>query len=158
MSSIIKYTPFIEKEVRAPRSSIQPMNIYRISSYKTVEGKLKSMGGSQSALVFVIGLHPNPLTEKQINCLKISEIEPNDFLRWLKRIVDPRKKDNIDEHKHLSELLIRSDKTGQKLFEQYVKPSGIVYKKSNSIYRTYDLGGIRYAQEVHFNKDILKGL
>ena len=156
MNFNIQYKQFIENEVRVSKALIEPMNIYRISSYVNTDGDVSAKAGNNSDLIFVIGTFPTPQLDKKINCLKINGIHPDKFTKWLKRLVDKRKIDNIDEIVHLKELLIPTDKTGKRIFEQYVKPSTIVYNLNESIYRTYNTTGIRYIQEVFLTKDKLK--
>ena len=152
------YKEYIDTESRIAKTQVEVMNLYRISSYKTVEGDIQSKGGNQSDLVFVIGTFPTPQKDKKINCLKISEISPDKFMMWLKKLVDKRKIDEIDTIIHLNELLIKSDNTGKLIFERFVKPSPIVYNLKDSIYRTYNTNGIRYIQEVFLKKEKLKEL
>lgn len=152
------YKEYIDTESRIAKTQVEVMNLYRISSYKTVEGDIQSKGGNQSDLVFVIGTFPTPQKDKKINCLKISEIRPDKFMMWLKKLVDKRKIDEIDTIIHLNELLIKSDNTGKLIFERFVKPSPIVYNLKDSIYRTYNTNGIRYIQEVFLKKEKLKEL
>lgn len=158
MSYILQYRDYIDVESRITKTQIEPMNVYRISSYKTADGKLQSKGGSQSDLIFVIGTFPTPQNDRKVNCLKISEIHPDKFMMWLKRLVDKRKIDELDSIIHLEELLVKSDNTGKLIFERFVKPSPIVYNLKDSIYRTYNTSGIRYIQEVFLKKEKLKEL
>lgn len=154
--SLLDYKPLIESEGRVSRSQIKPLNVYRISSYKTTDGKLKSMGGNDSSLIVVIGLIPLALNDMKINALKISELQPEKFFRWLKGLRKPADKLNIDEYRSLNELLIDTDRSGKVLFERYVKSSPIVYGLRESIYRTYNFTGIRYISEVRFKNEVLK--
>jgi hypothetical protein len=154
--SLLDYKPLIESEGRVSRSQVKPLNVYRISSYKTTDGKLKSMGGNDSSLIVVIGLIPLALNDMKINALKISELPPEKFFRWLKGLRKPLDRINIDEYRSLNELLIDTDRSGKVLFERYVKPSPIVYGLKDSIYRTYNFTGIRYISEVRFKTEVLK--
>jgi hypothetical protein len=158
MNYNLRYKEYIDTESRIAKTQIEPMNIYRISSYKTIEGDIQSKGGNQSDLVFVIGTFPTPQKDRKINCLKISEIRPDKFMMWLKKLVDKRKVDETDTIIHLNELLIKSDNTGKLIFERFIKPSSIVYNLKDSIYRTYNTNGIRYIQEVFLKKEKLKEL
>jgi len=153
MNYTSQYKKFIQSEVRASKQSISPMNLYRISTYKTVDGKLKSEPGDKSSIVFVTGLHPNPQKDKLINCLKVSELPPLEFMGWLKKLVNKNVK--LEEIVRLSDLLIKTEPTGKRLFEQYVKPSNIVYNLKESIYRTYNVTGIIYIQEIFLKEDTI---
>jgi hypothetical protein len=156
MNFNIQYKQFIENEVRVSKALVEPMNIYRISSYVKSDGKIESKSGTNSDLIFLIGTHPTPQSDKKLNCLKISEIHPDKFIKWLGRLVDKRTK--IDEVLQLSDMLIKSDNTGKLIFERYIKPSPIVYNLKESIYRTYNLNGIRYIQQVQLNRKIIEKL
>lgn len=153
MNYTSEYKKFIQSEVRTSKQSIAPMNLYRISTYKTVDGKLKSQPDDKSSIIFVTGLHPTPQKDKLINCLKVSEIPPLKFMGWLKKIVDKNVK--LEEVVRLSDLLIKTEPTGKRLFEQYVKPSNVVYNLKESIYRTYNVTGILYIQEIFLTQDTI---
>lgn len=154
--SLLDYKPLIESEGRISRSQIKPLNVYRITSYKTTDGKLKSMDGNNSSLIIVIGLVPLSLNDMKINALKISELRPEKFFAWLRGLRKPTDKLNIDEYRSLNELLIDTDITGKVLFERHVYLNPIVYGLKESIYRTYNFTGIRYISEVRFKTEVLK--
>jgi hypothetical protein len=143
------YKLLIEREVRIARLNIEPMNVYRISQYTTTSGSAKPLSGDRSSLVFVVGLHPHPQKDKLINCLKLNDLPVDKFFKWLRTI----KGNTVGVD--LSEWLIGSDKSGKRLFEQYIKPSKLVYNLDKSIYRTYDLTGVTHARKVIFKQDVL---
>jgi hypothetical protein len=151
MSFALQYKPLIESEKRASKSSLIPRNVYRISSYEFADGEQRSLTGQNSSLIFLIGIY-----DKKLIALKISEVTPKIFFDWLKTIqlkgLTPQK---IDESKSLDELIILDNTTGSKIFDGYVKGRPI-YNKKPSPYRTYNLDGVKYIQEVKFKKDILK--
>lgn len=147
------YTKYIESERRIARTLIRPMNIYRISSYRDVGGDFRRLIGRDYTLIFVIGIHGGKLS-----CIKITELEPEEFFGWLRTIVNIRTDMSIDEMKRLEDILVkRNDVTGKRIFEEYVKNSTLVYKnKKEPAYRTYILSGISYVMEVTLKKSILK--
>ena len=151
MSFTLQYKPLIESEKRASKTTLIPRNVYRISSYEFADGEQKSLTGQNSSLIFLIGIY-----EKKLVSLKISEVKPDIFFKWLKTVqlkgLTPQQ---FDEAKSLNELIILDSKTGNKIFDGYVKGKPI-YNKKPSPYRTYNLDGVKYIQEVNFKKDILK--
>jgi hypothetical protein len=151
MSFALQYKPLIESEKKLGKSLIKPGNIYRIMVYKYADGVTKSLSGPTSALIFAIGIY-----DKQLFCLKISEIKPEKFFKWLKLVFLKNLNDeNFDTSQHLMELLVKADKSGKKLYSSYVKPSTIAKGPLNP-YRTYNLSGITLVQEVKIKKEILK--
>ena len=74
------YKPIISEELGVGPNLIKPRNIYKINSYKYIDGKTKSLAGNDTSLVFVIGVSP----EKVISGIKINMIKPNIFYRWFK--------------------------------------------------------------------------
>ena len=147
------YKKYIEKERRIARTMIRPMNVYRIINYRTVEGDYRRFVGEDYTLVFVLGIH-----EGKISCIKISELEPAAFFGWLRDLVNIRPGVSIDDIRRLEEILVRQvDRSGKRIFEQYVKESTLVYKhKKDPVYRTYTISGIKYAMEVDLKKSLLK--
>lgn len=151
MPFALQYKSLIESEKRASKSSLIPRNVYRISSYEYADGEQKSLAGAKSSLIFLIGIY-----ERKLISLKISEIRPDIFFKWLKTIqLKGLTEQKINESKSLDELIILDNKTGNKIFDGYVKGKPI-YNMKPSPYRTYNLDGIKYIQEVNFKKDILK--
>lgn len=151
MPFTLQYKPLIESEKRASKTSLRPRNVYRISSYEYADGEQRSLTGQKSSLIFLIGIY-----DKKLISLKLSEIKPDIFFKWLKTIqLKNLTNQQIDESKSLEELVILDSKTGNKIFDGYVKGKSI-YNRKPSPYRTYNLDGIKYIQEVNFKKDILK--
>lgn len=151
MPFALQYKPLIESEKKLGKALIKPGNIYRIMVYKYADGVTKSLSGPTSALIFSIGIY-----DKQLFCLKLSEIKPEKFLKWLKKVfLKDLTDERIDTSEHLMELLVKADKSGKKLYSSYVKPSTIAKGPINP-YRTYNLSGITIVQEVKIKKEILK--
>jgi hypothetical protein len=151
MSFVLQYKNLIESEVKLSKSQIKPRNIYRILVYEYADGERKSLAGAKSTLVFVIGIF-----EKQLFCLKISEIKPEKFFLWLKNVFKKTlTEQDIDESEHLMEVLVLGDRSGKKIYSSYVKPTPIARGTINP-YRNYNLSGITIVQEVKIKKEILK--
>lgn len=148
-----QYKKFIDKEERASKASLQPRNLYRISSYDYADGEPRSLAGINSSLIFVFGIH-----EKKLNCLKLNDVKPEKFEKWLPTILKPALKESeIDEMKMLDEILIDSDRSGARLFESKIK-SNPIYLNEPRPYRTYNINGLRMIQEVKLKKEFLKSL
>jgi hypothetical protein len=79
------YKSYIEEEVGVGKTAIKPRNVYIIESYVYADGKQKSFSGNNTAYVFVIGISP----EKVISCIKLSEIKPDKFFKWLQQLFNP---------------------------------------------------------------------
>jgi len=147
------YNKFIDKEVRISKSLITPGNLYRISSYDYADGENRSLAGANSSLVFVFGIH-----EKKLNCLKLNDVSTEVFKSWLKTLIKSTiRAEDIDSMKRLEELIIESDIQGNRLFESKIKGKPI-YNTNPRPYRTYNMTGLKYIQEVKLKADFLKSL
>jgi len=147
------YSRFIDKEARISKSLITPGNLYRISSYSYSDGEARAQTGPNSSLVFVFGIH-----EKKLNCLKLNDVSPDIFKNWLKTLLkSDLKSEDIDSMKKLEDIIIESDMQGNKLFESKIKGKSI-YNTNPRLYRTYNIAGLNYIQEVKLKSDFLKSL
>ncbi len=77
------YKSYIEAEVSVGKTAIKPRNVYIVESYVYADGKQKSFSGNNTAYIFVIGISP----EKVISCIKLSEIKPDKFFKWLQPLL-----------------------------------------------------------------------
>jgi hypothetical protein len=148
----LQYKPLILSEESVSKSQILPRNIYKITSYQYIDGKIKTLSGTKTSIVFVIGI----TTDKKLTCIKISDIKPDKFFKWLK----PLFKKGLTEsdwkaEQKLGQLLILGDKQGSKIFNQFVR-SNQIYTKEPTSYRTYNISGIKQIQEIRIKPDILK--
>jgi hypothetical protein len=147
-----QYKPLILSEESVSKSQILPRNIYRITSYQYADGQTKTLSGTTTSIVFVIGI----TSDKKLTCIKISDIKPDKFFQWLK----PLFKKGLTEsdwkaEQKLGQLLILGDKQGSKIFNQFVR-SNQIYTKEPTSYRTYNISGIKQIQEIRIKSDILK--
>ena len=153
MSFALQYKPLIESETSVSKTLVLPRNVYRINSYKYSDGKQKTLSGTTSTIVFVVG----KTTDKKLSCIKISEIKPEKFFKWLEKLyIKGLTEENWTKAEKLEELLIEADVKGSKVFNSFVKPDAIIYGDNPNIYRTYSLTGIKQIEEVKFKKDVLK--
>jgi hypothetical protein len=151
MSFSLQYKPFIEKEDPISKILLRPKNIYKIVYYQYADGTAKSLSGPKTAYVFVTGIY-----DKKLVCLKISEIQPDKFFMWLKKLFQKSlTNEKIDENERLDEIMIRSDRNGSSLFSKYVNGNSTIMGRKN-IYRTYNMDGIKQISEIVIKKDTLK--
>lgn len=145
------YRPLIHSQLRVPRSRIRPNNIYRLATYKTVEGEMKRLSGLNETLLFVTGLF-----EGNIYGLKLNNIMPRFFFQWSQKIVTNtdvlQEEDDIISFSKLTEV---RDLRGQFLYENYIRENPIL-EKPKIPFRTYKLSGIQYISEVYLKKDVLE--
>lgn len=153
MPFALQYKPLIESETSVSKTLVLPRNVYRIISYKYSDGKQKTLAGTSSTIVFVIG----KTTDKKLSCIKISEIKPNLFFKWLSKLyIKGLTDENWIKAEKLQDLIIEADIKGSKIFNSFVKPDATIYGDNPNLYRTYNLTGIKQIEEVKFKKDILK--
>lgn len=148
----LQYKPLILSEESVSKSQILPRNIYKITSYQYADGSTKTLSGTKTSIVFAIGI----TSDKKLTCIKISELKPDKFFKWLKPLF--RKgltESDWTANQKLGQLLILADKQGSKIFNQFVKTNSI-YSKDPSPYRTYNISGIKQIQEIRIKPDILK--
>jgi hypothetical protein len=148
-----EYKKYIESEVRASKSMLEPGNLYRISSYEYSDGESRSLAGANSSIIFVFGIY-----EKKLNCLKLNEVKTDKFKNWLQTILkEGLKPEDVDSMKTLDEIIITTDRAGNRLFESKIKGKPI-YTNDPRPYRTYTLDGLKYIQEIKLKKDFIKSL
>ena len=151
MQFSLQYKPLIESESSLSKTMIRPRNIYKINSYKYKDGVTKSLAGIETSIVFVIGISP----EKVVSCLKITLIKPDLFFKWLKKLVRAGlSEEEMKNTESLEDLIIVDNKDGNKIFNQFVKPSRL-YIQNPPAYRTYLLKNIKNIEEVKIKKEIL---
>ena len=147
------YLPFIESEYKVGKGLVKPRNIYKIQSYEYKDGKVKTLTGVKASYIFVIGIY-----DKQLTCVKFSEVTPEIFKLWFKDLFKRGlKEEQIDEAKELSELLHRGTRSGGSFFSSYIK-SETIYKGKTPTYRTYLLENIKQIKIVNFKKNFIKEL
>jgi hypothetical protein len=147
------YLPFIESEYKVGKGLVKPRNIYKIQSYEYADGTVKTMTGVKASYVFVIGIY-----NKQLTCVKFSEVTPTIFKLWFKDLFKRGLKEKeIDEAKELSELLHKGNRSGGSFFSSYIK-SETIYKGKIPTYRTYLLDNINQIKAVNLKKDFIKEL
>jgi hypothetical protein len=148
-----EYKKYIESEIRASKSMLEPGNLYRISSYEYSDGESRSLAGVNSSIIFVFGIY-----EKKLNCLKLNEVKTEKFKTWLQTILkEGLKPEDVDSMKTLDEIIITTDRAGNRLFESKIKGKPI-YTNDPRPYRTYTLDGLKYIQEIKLKKDFIKSL
>lgn len=151
MQFIQDYKKITTTESKVSKALIAPCNIYKISSYQYSDGATKSLSGNETALVFVFGIH-----EKKLNALKISMVKPEEFFKWLKKLFkNGITEESFEKFEKLEEILVLGDKSGSKIYEGYIKNKKIG-NVNESIYRTYNLSGVKQVEEVNIDKEYIK--
>jgi hypothetical protein len=141
------------KRTQAQVVKMNPQNFYRISRYEYSDGDTKTLAGRDASLIFVIGVY-----EDKINCIKLNEVRPEIFMDWIPTLLKSSiKSEDIDNVEKFSDIVINSDGSGNRLFESKIKQNKI-YKQEPRPYRTYNLDGLKYIQQINLKKEIIKGM
>jgi hypothetical protein len=118
--------------------------------YEYADGTQKSLTGTKTTLIFLIGIF-----EKKLHCLKIGDIRPDIFFKWLHTILKRGVTDDtILDYSELEELVQTSTKSGKPLFTAKIKDKPI-YNRKEHIYRVYLLSGVKQIVEVKFKPNVL---
>jgi hypothetical protein len=149
----LRYTQLFEfgKRVQKNYLKLNPRNFYRISRYAYADGDVKSLSGNNSSLVFVIGVH-----DEKVNCIKLNEVSVEIFTRWFPTLLKPAITEaDVNGIEMTSDLIIEGDKSGNGLFESKIKGKSI-YNVNPRPYRTYNLDGLQYIQEIKLKSETIK--
>jgi hypothetical protein len=153
MSFALQYNQLIAASDKVSKSLIKPKNIYKITTYKYIDGTTKTLTGTDTALVFVTGMTPD---RKTISCIKLTLIRPQIFFNWLNKLFKKGlSEEDFKDNMELNELLIKTDKAGQAIFNSFIRGSQL-YKQSETPYRTYTMTGIKNIENVFFKTELLK--
>jgi hypothetical protein len=144
-----QYTKFLKPEKRISRSELRPRNIYRITTYRG--GKPATKSAEEARYIFVIGI-----LDKKLHCIKINPINPLHFTQLIAKLRDKRLPLSSDLKLEL--MLKKFDRTGNNLFDTYIKNNKKLYRKELNNYRTYFLDKIVNVYEIRFEQDILESL
>ena len=153
MANATLYKRFIKKQVSAVKTSLKTRNIYKIESYEYVDGTKKIFRGPEASLVFLVGISP----DKKLSCVKFSEANPDIFFRWLKGLFKPsvtckQIKEAIGSEE-FETLLIEDTNKGGAIFSKLKSDS--LYKKDPSVFRTYNIKGIKSISYLYLDDDYL---
>lgn len=150
---INQYNPYIKKYIRASRDKIKPLNVYKIQTYRYVDGIVRRKTGLETSLIFVVGIHLKELYGIRLNSIKV-----NDFLGWGRKILNKDGLSSINEDiTTLRPIMNEYNENGRDLFLTHIRPSPLMYGGKNmSAFRTYKMDGIIYAQQALFDTQKLK--
>lgn len=150
---INQYAPYIKKYIRASRTDIKPLNVYKIQTYRYVDGRVKSKLGLETSLVFVVGIYL-----KELYGIKLNNIKINDFLLWGRKILNKDGLNSLTEDKTaLRPIMNEYNENGKDLFTAHIRSSSLMYSGSKmSAFRTYKMDGIIYTQQALFDTEKLK--
>lgn len=151
-----QYKKYFEKEFQAPKNRLKPKNFYKIVSYEYADGHKATFAGPKATLVFLVGISP----DQKLDCIKISEVRPEKFFNWFKRLVKPSTncaqiKDFYEKQK-FEKILIEDTKIGRGVFSKLKTDS--VYTQSPDTYRTYNLKGIKQIKYIYLNENWFKNV
>ena len=153
MNFTLQYNQLVQTTDKTAKSLIKPKNLYKITSYKYADGQTKTLTGLETAFIFVTGIS---IDRKIVTGIKITLVRPEIFFNWLRKLfVKGLKEDNFGDNVELSELMIKTDNPGKKIFESFLRTSQI-YRQAESPYRTYTMAGIKNIEKVFLKPEILK--
>lgn len=151
-----QYNKFFIQETNVAKNQLVPRNIYKIVSYEYADGTLKTLTGTKTSIVFLLGITP----DKKLLCIKITQVRPDKFFSWLKknfkRTVKATDIDNALVESKLDTLLVRDNRVGTKTFSA-VKNDAL-YKMAPGSYRTYLLSGVKRISIMKLDGEYLKKL
>ena len=151
MSYATLYKPLIQSEITTSKSRMRVRKLYKIISYEYADGEAKQFRGSNAVLVFVLGIF-----RKKVYCLKVTDIKPDKFFRWLKTIMFKNlKESDFDNLKWLENLTPKADKAGTKLYGSTVKGKSIM-KQTPQPFRTYILPNIKQVAWCEFKMEAIE--
>lgn len=135
----------------ASKNKLHPRNFYRIVSYQYANGEKGTFTGPTASLIFLIAIS----SDRKLHCIKISEIRPEKFFAWFKRLVKPTI-DCTQIQKHYKDskfekILIEDTIKGSAVFSK-VKNDAI-YKENPSAFRTYNLDGIKQIKTIYLEQN-----
>lgn len=150
---LTQYTPYIKKFIRISRQNIEPLNIYKVQTYRYVDGVVRSKTGLETSLIFPLGIY-----NKELYAVRLNEIKPLDFFNWSFKIVNRDSINSItDSVTPFRPIIKEFNRDGRALFMGYVKSSSVMYTKNNKeSFRTYRIENIIYTQEAVFETDKIK--
>lgn len=151
MSYATLYKPLIQSEITTSKSRMRVRKLYKIISYEYADGDTKQFRGSNSVLIFTLGIF-----RKKVYCLKVTDIKPDKFFRWLKTIMYKNlKESDFDNLKWLENLTPKADKAGTKLYGSSVKGKAIM-KETPAPFRTYILPNIKQVAWCEFKMEAIE--
>jgi hypothetical protein len=151
MSYATLYKPLIQSEITTSKSRMRVRKLYKIISYEYADGDTKQFRGSNAVLIFTLGIF-----RKKVYCLKVTDIKPDKFFRWLKTIMYKNlKESDFDNLKWLENLTPKADKTGTKLYGSSVKGKSIM-KETPAPFRTYILPNIKQVAWCEFKMEAIE--
>lgn len=145
------YKTIIARDTPTSKSRIRPRKVYKITGYEYADGDTKSFRGSNTVYVFVLGIFKGKLY-----ALKITEIKPERFFKWLKTIMYQNlKEEDFHNLKWLENFIPKSDRAGTKLYNSFVKGKPIATKEP-STFRTYIIKNIKQISWIEFKLDVVE--
>lgn len=149
-----QYIPYMKSEFVAVKNRLKTKNFYKIISYEYADGHKKTFSGPKAALIFLVGITP----DMKLQCVKISEIRPQKFFGWFKKLIKPsitcaQIKDFYAKQK-FEKILIEDTKKGSGIYAKLKTDS--VYTQNPHTFRTYSLEGIKQIKTIYLDDQWLK--
>jgi hypothetical protein len=150
------YSKFFIQETNVAKNQLIPRNIYKIVTYEYADGKVKTLSGTKTSIVFLLGITP----DKKLLCIKITQVRPEKFFQWLKKNFKRTTKasdiDNALTESKIDTLLQRDNRIGTRTFSAVKNDS--LYKMAPGSYRTYLLSGVKRISLMKLDNEYLKKL
>lgn len=149
-----QYSKYFESEIQIAKNKLQTRNFYKISSYQYANGEKGTFSGPTATLIFLIAIS----SDRKLHCVKISEIRPEKFFAWFKRLIKPSVTcEQIKQHydnQDFEKILIEDTTKGSAVFSK-VKNDAI-YKENPSAFRTYNMDGVKQIKILYPDQNWLK--
>jgi hypothetical protein len=150
------YNKFFINETPVTKNQLVPRNIYKIITYEYVDGKIKTLSGTKTSIIFLLGIAP----DKKLLCIKITQVRPEKFFQWLKRnFKSTIRASDIDGallESKIDTLLLTDNRIGTRTFSAVKNDS--LYKMAPGSYRTYLISGIKRISLMKLDGEYLKKL
>jgi hypothetical protein len=148
-----QYAKYISKEFLAVKTNLKPRNFYKIITYEYADGRKQTFSGAKSTLIFLMGITP----DKKITCIKLSEVRPEKFFAWFKKLVKPALKcETIRGHfinQEFEKIIIEDTRKGAGVFSKVKTDS--IYTQSPGTFRTYNIAGIKQIKTIYLDENWL---
>ena len=135
-----QYKPYIRKYESVPRDKVQPMNVYKIKVYKKSDDPKVVKKALEELLIFSFGIY-----NKELFVVKLNNIKPMDFFKWLEKVLEYDKLKEITEETLKFRSVIKEfNRNGKDFYLQHVKTSHKI-KPNNETYVIKELNYLKLA-------------
>ena len=157
MAYATQYKKFLKKEFLANKTNLKTRNFYKIISYQYADGHKQTFTGQKTTLVFLMGV----TSDKKLNCIKITEVRPEKFFAWFKKLIKPSLKCETIRanfvNQEFENCIIEDTRKGAGIFAKVKTDS--IYASDPTAFRTYSLEGIKQIKTVYLDENwLMNGL